>query len=197
MDHTLIFATNNANKVKEINSVVPAHFRIVSLRESGIDIDIPEPFNTLEANAKEKTRVIFELTGSDCFSEDSGLEVTALNGRPGVRSARYAGDGADSDENMNKLLEELSGKTERAARFRTVICLSFKNQYYFFEGACEGQIAESKSGDQGFGYDPIFIPDGTNETFASMGLDKKNIYSHRKKAVMQLVEFLNKHHGQD
>jgi XTP/dITP diphosphohydrolase len=186
----LIFATNNFNKVKEIKSVVGSSIEIISLADAGIDIEIPEPHNTLKENASEKSRVIHELTNENCFSEDTGLEVEALNGEPGVKSARYAGDGRNFQENIDLLLSNLAGKHNRNAQFRTVISLIWNNQEYFFEGICKGQITELQNGTEGFGYDPIFIPEGADKTFASMSMEAKNGFSHRKKAISQLVTFL-------
>lgn len=187
---SLIFATNNPNKVAEIKNVVGTHFNIITLREAGIDIDIPEPHDTLAANAVEKSSTIHRLTQQNCFSEDTGLEVAALNGQPGVLSSRYAGANATSTENIHKLLRELGNNTHRKARFRTVISLILNKQTYFFEGICNGTITTAPSGEDGFGYDPIFIPDGSTNTFAQMTMDKKNQYSHRKKATAQLIQFL-------
>jgi XTP/dITP diphosphohydrolase len=187
---SLIFATNNPNKVAEIKNVVGTHFNIITLREAGIDIDIPEPHDTLAANAVEKSSTIHRLTQQNCFSEDTGLEVAALNGQPGVLSARYAGANATSTENIHKLLRELGNNTHRKARFRTVISLILNKQTYFFEGICNGTITTELSGEDGFGYDPIFIPDGSTKTFAQMTMDEKNQYSHRKKATAQLIQFL-------
>jgi len=188
----LIFATNNANKVAEIKAVVPGHFNIVSLKEAGIDIDIPEPHHTLQANAQEKAVTIFNLTGTSCFSEDTGLEVEALNGAPGVHSARYAGEDKAFDKNIDKLLAELDGKNNRSAQFRTVICLKLANgNEHYFEGICKGTIINERRGSEGFGYDPVFIPDGASQTFAEMSMQQKSVYSHRRKAVDGLVAFLN------
>ncbi|HEY1115974.1 MAG TPA: RdgB/HAM1 family non-canonical purine NTP pyrophosphatase [Chitinophagaceae bacterium] len=187
----LIFATNNQHKVEEINAVLPPHIHSISLKEAGIDVDIPEPHNTLEDNAREKARTIRSMTGKDCFSEDTGLEVAALNGAPGVQSARYAGDGRSFDRNIEKLLANLSGHQDRQARFRTVICLSLDGEEHLFEGICRGRIIDEKRGAQGFGYDPVFIPEGGDKTFAEMSLQEKSMFSHRKKAVDKLVVFLN------
>lgn len=187
----IIFATNNQNKVEEVKSLLPSSISIISLREGGIDVEIPEPYDTLEENATEKARVIQTLSGKHCFSEDTGLEVQALGGKPGVKSARYAGEGKSSQQNMEKLLDRLGQQPDRRARFRTVICLILDGQEHHFEGICEGKITNEPKGDQGFGYDPIFIPDGSERTFAEMGLAEKNRFSHRKKAVARLVEFLN------
>lgn len=187
----LIFATNNQHKVDEIRSVVGNNLDIITLKEAGIDIDIPEPYNTLEENATSKSKVIFEMTGTSCFSEDTGLEVTALGGEPGVKSARYAGDNRSFDANIEKLLSNLAGKDDRSARFRTVISLLIDGRETQFEGICNGQIIEEKRGLQGFGYDPVFIPAGSVKTFAEMDINEKNQYSHRKKATQKLVAFLN------
>lgn len=186
----MIFATNNTNKVKEVQAVLPASLHVKTLKEAGIDIDIPEPHDTLEANALEKARVIHQMTGKDCFSEDTGLEVEALNGEPGVRSARYAGEVKSDTANMTLLLHKLEGSENRQARFRTVIALILDGKEHLFEGICEGRIIAAPKGSEGFGYDPIFIPDGSESTFAEMGMDEKNKFSHRKKAVAQLVTFL-------
>ena len=187
----LIFATNNQHKANEINSILGTAFKICTLREAGLEIDIPEPHDTLEENAREKSLTIYKLKNWDCFSEDTGLEVDALGGAPGVKSARYAGDHCSTEDNINKLLSELADKQNRKARFRTVVSLIENGKEYQFEGICEGSIGITRSGDHGFGYDPVFIPDGATKSFASMTLEEKNKYSHRKKAVEQLVAFLN------
>lgn len=187
----LVFATNNNNKVEEIKSIIGNRFSIMSLKEAGIDIDIPEPHDTLEANASEKSWTIYNLTGKNCFSEDTGLETTALNGEPGVRSARYAGEGRNFADNVQKLLQKLEGVTNRKARFRTVISLILNDREYLFEGTCNGIINYSPKGDGGFGYDSVFIPDGDERTFAEMTMAEKNQFSHRKKATAQLVTFLS------
>lgn len=186
----LIFATNNRNKVDEIRRVLDDSFELITLAEAGIDRDIPEPHATFEENALEKSRTIHRLTGLNCFSEDTGLEVQALGGEPGVRSARYAGNENDAEKNMKKLLASLQGKPDRSARFRTVISLIREGKEHFFTGICNGKITDSPRGDKGFGYDPIFIPDGATHTFAEMGMDEKNRFSHRKKATQALIEFL-------
>ncbi len=187
----LIFATNNINKVIEIKSLLGnSRFEILSLQEAGIVIDIPEPYDTLEENAMEKASVIFTLTGTACFAEDTGLEVEALNGEPGVRSARYAGDHKSFDQNINKLLDNLKDKTNRAAQFRTVICLIQDGQSRLFQGACKGAIILERRGQHGFGYDPVFVPDGSTKTFAEMDLQEKNHFSHRKKATEKLIAYL-------
>jgi XTP/dITP diphosphohydrolase len=186
----LIFATNNANKVKEIKAVTGDVLSILSLAEAGIEIDIPEPHETLEANASEKSAVIHQLTQKNCFSEDTGLEVEALNGAPGVKSARYAGDSRNFQANIDLLLHNLASVTNRTAQFRTVISLIWNEQEYLFEGICKGQIMKEASGKEGFGYDPVFKPDGATKTFAEMSLAEKNQFSHRKKAMQQLLAFL-------
>lgn len=194
---TLIFATNNQNKVKEIRAVLNNGFEIITLKEAGIDIDIPEPHDTLSANATEKSTVIHRLTGKNCFSEDTGLEVTALNGEPGVRSARYAGEDSDFQNNVLKLLANMADKEDRSAQFRTVISLIMNDTEYQFEGICKGHITRHQQGSEGFGYDPVFIPEDSTRTFAEMTLEEKNSFSHRKKATTQLIQFLNDQHGKD
>ena len=193
----LIFATNNQNKIAEIKRVVSPGLEIITLKEAGIDIDIPEPYDTLEENAREKSTVIHKLIGENCFSEDTGLEVAALNGAPGVRSARYAGDEADNKKNIALLLQNMTGQRERAAQFKTVISLILDEKEYQFTGICKGEIITSELGAGGFGYDSIFIPDGDDRTFAEMTMEEKNKYSHRKKAVVQLVDFLNNYDGKN
>ena len=188
--HTLIFATNNRNKVAEIQSLVGNNFEIIPLKEAGIEIEIPEPHDQLEANALEKAMTIFNLTQQNCFSEDTGLEIAALGGAPGVKSARYAGEDSHPQENINLVLNNMTGIENRAAQIRTVICLIWKNQTYYFEGICKGQILTAMQGENGFGYDPIFVPDGASKSFANMTMAEKNQFSHRKKAVAQLFEFL-------
>jgi XTP/dITP diphosphohydrolase len=190
--HTLIFATNNRNKVAEIQSLVGPNFKIIPLKEAGIEIDIPEPHDQLQANAHEKAITIFNLTNQDCFSEDTGLEIAALGGAPGVKSARYAGEDSRPQANIDLVLNNMTGIENRAAQFRTVICLIWKNQTYYFEGICKGQILTAMQGENGFGYDPIFVPDGALKSFGNMTMEEKNQFSHRKKAVAQLFEFLEK-----
>lgn len=193
MGTPLIFATNNEHKVTEIRAVTGPAFHIITLREAGIDIDIPEPHDTLEANATEKSQTIHRLTGQNCFSEDTGLEVEALDGEPGVKSARYAGDGRDFQQNIDKLLSKLGNNPNRKARFRTVISMILDNREYFFEGICNGHILKDQQGHKGFGYDPVFVPDGADKSFAEMSLEEKNKYSHRQKAVSLLIHFLHNH----
>jgi XTP/dITP diphosphohydrolase len=191
MHMQLIFATNNQHKVDEIKAVVPQGMNVISLKEAGIDIDIPEPYDTLQDNAREKAQTINRLTQTACFSEDTGLEVAALNGEPGVLSARYAGESKSFAKNIEKLLQNLQGHSNRTAQFRTVICLIMDNKEHFFEGTCEGNIIPTPQGEQGFGYDPVFVPLGADKTFAQMSMAEKNEFSHRRKAVDKLVAFLN------
>jgi XTP/dITP diphosphohydrolase len=187
----LIFATNNPDKIKEIRIVLGDLFNIITLKEAGIDVDIPEPHDTLEANATEKSRTIHHLTKKNCFSEDTGLETEALNGEPGVKSARYAGEHRSFDENIDKLLTKLDGAENRKARFRTVISLILNETEFQFEGICDGKIIKEKKGHNGFGYDPIFIPDGSEKTFAEMDIEEKNKFSHRKKAMKKMIDFIS------
>lgn len=187
----LLFATNNRHKIEELEPLLPGGIQLITLQQAGIVQDIPEPHDTLEANAREKMEVIFALTGKDCFSEDTGLEVEALGGAPGVRSARYAGEGATHAQNISKLLEALEGSANRRARFRTVIALQYRGAAYYFEGICPGQIALQPMGEGGFGYDPVFLPDGDSRSFAQMTLAEKSRFSHRAKAVAELIVFLN------
>lgn len=186
----LIFASNNQHKLEEIRSVIENKFEILSLKEAGIEIDIPEPYDTLEENASEKARTIFQLTGQNCFSEDTGLEVYSLNGAPGVQSARYAGEEKSFDKNIEKLLFELKDKPDRNARFRAVISLIMDGKETQFEGISEGVILDEKRGTLGFGYDPVFLPEGSDKTFSELDLDKKNKFSHRRKAAEKMVAFL-------
>lgn len=190
--HTLIFATNNRNKVAEIQSLVGNKYQIIPLKEAGIDIDIPEPHDQLEANAQEKAMTIFNMTSQNCFSEDTGLEIEGLGGAPGVKSARYAGENSNAQANIDLVLSKMTGIENRSAQFRTVICLIWKDQTYYFEGICKGQILSNMQGENGFGYDPIFVADGASKSFANMTMEEKNQFSHRKKAVTQLFEFLDK-----
>lgn len=187
----LIFATNNQHKVEEVRHIIGDQFELLTLKEAGIDIDIPEPHDTLEANATEKSMTIYKMTGTNCFSEDTGLEVAALDGEPGVKSARYAGETRSSDHNIDKLLHKLQGKTDTSARFRTVISLIINGRETLFEGICNGKIIRERKGTEGFGYDPVFVPDGSNQTFAEMGLAEKDRLSHRAKAMEKLVTFLS------
>ncbi len=188
----LIFATNNQHKVNEVQPMVGDHFELITLMDAGIDTDIPEPFDSLEENAAHKSKTVYNLTGLNCFSEDTGLEVPVLNGEPGVKSARYSGEEKSFDMNIDKLLNKLVSKPDRNARFRTVISLLMDGKEIQFEGICEGQITESRQGMEGFGYDPVFVPSGADKTFAEMTIDEKNKFSHRRKAVDKLVNYLRK-----
>lgn len=192
MTNQIVFATNNANKVAEIKNVLGGQFEVISLKDAGIEIDIPEPYDTLEENARTKSTTIFELTSKDCFSEDTGLFVDALNGAPGVKSARYAGEQATNQDNIQKLLLQLNGIENRTARFRTVISLMQNGTEQQFDGICEGIILPAPIGEKGFGYDALFIPNGSSKSFAQMETEEKNLYSHRKKAVKKLIDFLNR-----
>jgi len=188
----IVFASNNQHKVDEIRSALPENFLIVSLAEAGIDIDIPEPHDTLQDNAAEKAKTIYQLLKTNCFSEDTGLEVYALNNEPGVLSARYAGEEKSFEKNIDKLLTKLENFGNRKARFRTVICLILDGEQYYFEGVCEGEITNERRGTKGFGYDSVFKPLNSDKTFAEMSITEKNLFSHRKKAIDKLVAFLNK-----
>ncbi|MBS7343051.1 MAG: non-canonical purine NTP diphosphatase [Parabacteroides sp.] len=187
----LVFATNNKHKLDEVRKITSHHpVEIVSLAEINCFDDIPETADTLEGNALQKAHYIQEKFGLNCFADDTGLEVEALNNAPGVYSARYAGPGHDSEANMKKLLHEMEGKENRKARFRTVIALVWNGKTYTFDGIVNGTITTTKRGENGFGYDPIFIPEGYEQTFAELGNDIKNQISHRAKAVEKLDEFL-------
>ena len=187
----LVFATNNLNKLTEVQSLVPNHIKLLSLKEIGCLEDIPETKTTIEGNAKQKAEYIKTNYGYDCFADDTGLEVKALNGEPGVYSARYAGSQRNADDNMNKLLAQLEQKNNRAAQFKTVIALHLNGKLKTFTGICKGEIAKEKHGENGFGYDPIFKAEGYDKTFAEISLEEKNKIGHRGKAVIQLIEFLN------
>ncbi len=188
----LIFATNNAHKLHELKEAIGGKFAIAGLSEIGCAEDIPETADTLEGNALQKARFIYDKYGKDCFADDTGLEIAALDGRPGVYSARYAGETANFEDNMNKVLAEMKGMSKRNARFRTVIALILDGVEYFFEGSVEGEILTEKHGREGFGYDPIFRPVGYDISFAEMPLSEKNRISHRGRAVQQLTAFLLK-----
>lgn len=190
----IIFATNNAHKLAEVQAVLGEGFRLKTPRECGITEDIPETQPTLEGNASQKAHYLHDCTGCNCFADDTGLEVSALDGAPGVHSARYATDGHDFDANNRLLLQNLEGVTDRRARFRTVISLILDGEEHLFEGIVEGRIAERLSGAEGFGYDPLFIPDGFEKTFAEMTAAEKNEISHRGRAVRRLAEFLTNLH---
>lgn len=188
----LVFATNNAHKLDEIRAILGDKIEVLSLKDINCDADIPETADTLEGNAALKAEYIYKNYGLDCFADDTGLEVEALGGAPGVYSARYAGgDGHDSEANMRKLLKELDGEQNRKAQFRTAICLIEKCEEHLFEGIVKGSIIEQKRGASGFGYDPVFMPEGYEETFAEMGNAEKNKISHRARAVEKLCEYLN------
>lgn len=187
----LVFATNNAHKLEEIRAILGNKVEILSLNDINCYADIPETADTLQGNAALKAQYIYKNYGLDCFADDTGLEVEALNGAPGIYSARYAGgEGHDSEANMKKLLSEMQDKDNRKARFRTVICLIEEGKEHFFEGIVNGSIIRERKGGAGFGYDPVFIPDGYSETFAEMGNDEKNKISHRARAVQKLCEYL-------
>lgn len=183
-------ATANPGKIKEINDLMNGRYEFLSLQDIGCTEDIPETADTIEGNALQKAMYVFEKYGYDCFAEDTGLEVDALNGAPGVHTGRYAGEHKSTADNIRKLMTELHDKPDRKARFKTVIALISKGQTYTFEGICEGRIAASESGSSGFGYDPVFIPDGYSITFAEMDKETKNAISHRGKAIMKLKEKL-------
>ena len=190
MKKKLVVATNNAHKLEEISAILGNEMELLSLKDIHCNTDIPETADTLEGNARQKAMYIHENYGMDCFADDTGLEVEALNGAPGVFSARYAGDGHDSEANMQKLLKELEEKENRKAQFRTAICLIMEGKEYLFEGIVKGHIIEEKRGGAGFGYDPIFVPEGYDQTFAELGNDVKNTISHRARAVEKLCTFL-------
>ena len=186
----IVFATNNAHKLSEVAQVVGDKFELVTLRECGITEDIPENEPTLEGNALAKARYVYSRTGLNCFADDTGLEVDALNGEPGVRSARYATDGHDDEANKRLLLERMQGVENRAAQFRTAVALIVDGKEYLFEGIVRGDIACEEHGAGGFGYDPLFFPEGGELTFAEMSAEAKNEISHRGRAVRKLAEFL-------
>lgn len=188
---TLVFATNNLHKLEEVRDILGGSFHIAGLKEIGCTDDIPETADTLEGNALQKARYVKEKFGYDCFADDTGLEVEALGGAPGIFSARYAGPGHDSEANMRKLLKELEGKTNRQAQFRTVIALLLDGREYTFDGIVRGEILTERRGTAGFGYDPVFVPEGYTETFAEMGNEEKNRISHRARAVKKLADFLH------
>lgn len=188
----LVFATNNLNKIKEVQALMPNNIKILGLKDIACFEDIPENQDTITGNAIQKADYILEKYGYDCFADDTGLEVNVLNGDPGVYSARYAGVQKNDEDNMRKLLLNLESKKDRSAQFKTVIALNFKNLQYLFTGICEGEITKNKIGSEGFGYDPIFKPNGYDQTFAEMNMALKNSISHRGKAIQQLVNYLKK-----
>lgn len=187
---TLVFASNNEHKIKEINSLLGDSFRLLSLRDVNITEDIPEEEPLIEGNALAKARYVHKASGSDVFADDTGLEVEALNGLPGVHSARFAGENKDSSENIKKVLKMLGTNENRKARFRTVIALILNEKEYLFEGIVNGTIISEKRGNNGFGYDPVFVPEGKLLTFAEMDLKEKNTISHRARAFNKLKKFL-------
>ncbi|GAB6011646.1 non-canonical purine NTP diphosphatase [Viscerimonas tarda] len=186
----LIFATNNGHKLEEVSAVLGEDYRVLSLKAIGLDVDIPEDGETLEANALIKARYIWEAKKCACFADDTGLEVESLGNAPGVHSARYAGEQKSAEDNVKKLLSELKGATNRKARFRTVIAAIIDGKEYLFEGVVNGEIIDTPQGNSGFGYDPVFVPERYNESFAELGNEQKNKISHRAKAVNKLAEFL-------
>ena len=190
MKNRIVFATNNAHKLAEVQAVLGPGFELVTPRGCGVEEEIPETQPTLEGNASQKAHYLHDRTGLDCFADDTGLEVAALGGAPGVHSARYATDGHDFAANSRLLLRNLEGQADRRARFRTVIALILDGEEHRFEGIVEGRIIERETGDEGFGYDPLFVPDGYDRTFAQMTVEEKNAVSHRARAVRKLVEFL-------
>lgn len=193
MKRKLVFATNNAHKLDEIRRILGGKIEVLSLEDIHCHADIPETADTLEGNAALKARYVYRHFGLDCFADDTGLEVEALGGAPGIYSARYAGgEGHDSEANMRKLLDELEGKDNRKARFRTAICLIEAGEEHLFEGIVNGEIMTTRRGGEGFGYDPIFVPEGYTETFAQMGNEEKNKISHRARAVQQLCAYLDR-----
>ncbi|MCB9187576.1 MAG: non-canonical purine NTP diphosphatase [Flavobacteriales bacterium] len=187
----IVFASNNAHKLEEVRSKLPKDFTVLSLKDVLGDVDIPETGDTLDENASIKSRYVFERTGKNCFSDDTGLEIVALNGEPGVYSARYAGEICSFQDNMDKVLEKMNGAKDRSACFRTVISLILNGEEHFFEGRVDGEILTEEHGEKGFGYDPIFRPDGFEESFAEMTMEQKNEISHRGRAVQRLVDFLS------
>lgn len=189
----LVFATHNHNKAKEIQTLMPKGIEILTLNQIECFEEIPETENTLEGNAKLKAQYIVDRYKKYCFADDTGLEIEALNGEPGVYSARYAGEEKDSNANMDLVLEKLKGNSNRNAQFRTVIALFWKEEMHIFEGVVKGKILEEKKGSDGFGYDPIFEPENCGKSFAEMSLDEKNTISHRARAFAKMIDFLNSH----
>lgn len=187
----LVFATNNLNKIKEVQALMPKHIQLLSLKDIGCFEELPETQNSIKGNAIQKAEYVKNKYGYDCFADDTGLEVHALNGEPGIYSARYAGEQRNANDNMNALLQNLKDISDRSAHFKTVIALEIKNEQHVFIGICEGEITTDKQGENGFGYDPVFKPNGYENTFAEMDLELKNTIGHRGKAVSQLVAFLN------
>jgi XTP/dITP diphosphohydrolase len=188
---TIVFATNNLNKLKEVQALMPNHIKLLSLKDINCFDDVPETQETIKGNAIQKVEYIKANYNLDCFADDTGLEVEALNGAPGVYSARFAGPQRNADDNTTKLLNDLKNKTNRAAQFKTVIALHLNNKLYTFTGICKGEIIKDRKGNAGFGYDPVFQAKGYNQTFAEITLEEKNKIGHRGKAVTQLITFLS------
>jgi len=188
----IIFATNNKNKIKEVQKLLPINIELIGLKDIGCEDDIPETQHTIKGNSIQKVNYINSKYNLDCFADDTGLEISALNGDPGVLSARYAGSERNSKKNIEKVLKNLNNIKNRNARFKTVIALSYKGEILTFEGVCEGVISNEIQGDGGFGYDPIFKPKGINKTFAELSFDEKNKISHRAIAIKKLIDYFNK-----
>lgn len=186
----LCFATNNQHKLDEVRQLLGSRFEVLSLEDIGCREELKEEQNTLEGNSLQKAKYIYDQFGIDCFADDTGLEVEALNGEPGVYSARYAGEHRSSEDNMSLLLEKLSNQSNRKARFRTVITLILHDQTFQFDGIAKGEILERKRGEKGFGYDPVFLPNGISKSMAELSAEEKNAISHRGEAVRKLIEFL-------
>lgn len=187
----IVFATNNKNKLKEINNILQSDIELISLNELGCTDEIPEEQDTLDGNARQKAWYIYDKFGKNCFADDTGLEIESLNMEPGVYSARYAGEQRSSEDNMDKVLSKLKGIKNRKAQFRTSICLIIDGKEFLFEGSVQGKILKARQGEEGFGYDPIFRPEGYDISFAEMDLKEKNKISHRGRATAKLVEYLN------
>lgn len=188
----IVFATNNKNKIKEVQKLLPSNIELIGLKDIGCEDDIPETQHTIKGNSIQKVNYINSKYNLDCFADDTGLEISALNGDPGVLSARYAGSERNSKKNIEKVLKNLNNIKNRNARFKTVIALSYKGEILTFEGVCEGVISDEIQGDGGFGYDPIFKPKGINKTFAELSFDEKNKISHRAIAIKKLIDYFNK-----
>lgn len=188
----IVFATNNKNKIKEVQKLLPNNIELIGLKDIGCEDDIPETQHTIKGNSIQKVNYINSKYNLDCFADDTGLEISALNGDPGVLSARYAGSERNSKKNIEKVLKNLNNIKNRNARFKTVIALSYKGEILTFEGVCEGVISNEIQGDGGFGYDPIFKPNGINKTFAELSFDEKNKISHRAIAIKKLIDYFNK-----
>lgn len=188
----LLFGTNNSHKLKEVQEIAGNFLHVLGLKDVGFAGDVPETQETIEGNARQKARFIYEITGRDCFADDTGLEIDALDGRPGVYSARYAGEGCSFDDNITKILEEMNGTENRKARFRCIVCLILEGKEHLFEGKIEGTILPERRGIEGFGYDPVFLPDGQSSTFAEMPAYLKNGISHRGRAISKMLRFLSR-----